>query len=133
MAQVESLPSTIAAPAKGGGALLGWREMIETSEHTHMVSEDGLPILVGDGPYYLGGWPDDALWDRVVVHLAARQGLALVALPGGVRIRDTTTHRFAFNYGTEPQVLSGKTIPPAGVAWWELGSEKSGDDPTQVV
>ena len=98
-----------------------WREVIETSEHIHIVADDGMPILVGDGPFYLGGWPDDALWDRIIGQLAARQGLALEALPAGLRIRDTATHRFAFNYAPEPQDISGRTIEPAGVMWWELG------------
>ena len=118
--QVESLPPTIRVPAKGGGALLRWREMIETSEHIHILSDDGQPILVGDRPFYLGGWPDDALWDRIIGHLATGRGLALEALPVGLRVRDTATHRFAFNYGTEPQDISGKTIQPAGVTWWEI-------------
>ncbi len=132
VAQVESLPPAVPVPATGGGALLRWREMIETSEHIHIASDDGLPILIGNGPFYLGGWPDDALWDRIISHLAARQGLLLEALPVGIRVRDTATHRFAFNYGTAPQDFSGRTIQPAGVTWWKLGGGKSGDIPKQT-
>ena len=100
--------------------MVRWRELIETTEHIHIEAADGTPILSGDGPFYLGGWPDDALWNRIIGQLADRQGLVIEALPAGLRVRDTATHRFAFNYGTEPQDYCGKTIQPAGVAWWDF-------------
>ncbi|MCH2094791.1 MAG: Beta-galactosidase C-terminal domain [Rhodobacteraceae bacterium] len=33
----------------------------------------------------------------------------------GVRIRDTQTERFWFNYSAVPVTIEGRTLPPAGV------------------
>ena len=39
--------------------------------------------------HYLGGWPDDAAFDALIAKAAADEGLTTVALPDGLRIRDT--------------------------------------------
>ena len=42
------------------------------------------------------------------------------ALPEGLRVRDTATHRFWFNYDSAPVSYEGRDIPAAGVHWEEI-------------
>ena len=45
-------------------------------------------------------------------------GIALATLPAGLRLRDTGSHRFAFNYGPDPVTWAGREIAAADLAWW---------------
>jgi len=115
----ESLPPSVRIAVKDGGAVQRWFERIEGTARHVLSAEDGAPVLVGSdaGLSYLAGWPDAALWDRLVTRLAAAAGVPLEPLPEGLRLREDATHRFAFNYGPEPVEWRGRTLPPAGVAW----------------
>ena len=57
-------------------------------------------------------------WDRVVKIVCDAAGVETVTLPDGLRLRDTTTHRFAFNYAPVAIEWGETVIPPAGVLWW---------------
>jgi beta-galactosidase len=119
--RVESLPPGTARAVEGGGAVVRWMEWLEGSAPVLFSCSNERPVLVGaDGLYYLGGWPDAALWERVISHLAEKAGLPLMPLPEGLRLRDTGSPRFAFNYAPEPVTWDGQTLPPAGVAWLKL-------------
>ena len=69
---------------------------------------------------YLAGWPDDETFDRIMQGLCPEAGLPTLHLTGGLRIRDTATHRFVFNYANFAQDWQGAEIPPAGVHWEAL-------------
>ena len=119
---VESLPPGVSEPLDGGGAFIRWAEHLEGGASTLIATSAGRPALVGTGHlHYLAGWPDRAGWDRIVILAAANAGLQTVPLPAGLRLRDTATHRFAFNYAPDPVEWNGQVIPPAGVRWWPLG------------
>ena len=119
VARVESLPPGNTRAVTGGGAVVHWAETLEGNAPVLLETETGAPVLVGSGGiHYLGGWPDAALWDRIIARLAASADIPLTPLPEGLRLRDTAHHRFAFNYGPEPVAWQGQTIAPAGVAWW---------------
>ncbi len=116
--QVESLPPDHARPVDGGGKVLHWCETLEGSATATLRYSDGTPFAMRSGEMtYIGGWPDGALWDRIVADATASCGVETVALPDGLRRRDTQTHRFYFNYGPHPCSFDGLTLPPAGVAW----------------
>ncbi|WP_298836939.1 beta-galactosidase [uncultured Roseobacter sp.] len=117
--RVESLPPGIRRPVAPGGAVLRWVETLEGSANVSLADATGAPMLMSDGQtHYLGAWPDDALWSEIVTRLAGEAGIEVTPLPEGLRLRDTQHHRFAFNYGPEPVVFNGETIPAAGVVWW---------------
>ncbi len=119
--RVESLPPDVPVPLEQGGALLHWREKIETTDHVVEVAEDGFPALIAaEGLHYLGGWPDDVALDRILLAACHRAGLETDPLPEGLRRRDSATHRFLFNYNSVPVEWAGVTIPPAGVHWSKL-------------
>ncbi len=119
--RVESLPPGTRRPLADGGAVQHWLEEIEGSAEILLEDYTGAPLLVAGGPlHYLGGWPDTALWERVLHLLAEGTGLVLRPLPEGLRLRDTASHRFAFNYGPDPVRYGGLTLAPAGLHWWPL-------------
>lgn len=121
VARVETLPPDAPVPLEGGGAMRTWFEILEGTAEVHERTAAGDPAVVGAGPLrYLAGWPDPGAFVRIVEAAAGKAGLATRRLPEGVRLRDTATHRFAFNYGPEPAELDGTVLPPAGVAWWPL-------------
>ncbi|MFK7838487.1 MAG: beta-galactosidase [Sulfitobacter sp.] len=115
--RVESLPPGTARKVVGGGTVCHWAETLEGNAETAFAMTDGAPVVVRQGQlHYLGGWPDRALWDRLITHIC--KDLPLVDLPEGLRLRDTQSHCFAFNYAPEPVTWNGTEIAPAGAAWW---------------
>ncbi|MXQ09152.1 beta-galactosidase [Alphaproteobacteria bacterium GH1-50] len=123
VARLESLMPGLDLPLEGGGHVHRWLEEIEGDAERVIETTDGRPVLMrAGGLHYLAGWPDVAGWDRVVDHGAAEAGLETLALPEGLRFRDTETHRFAFNYAPRPVQWDGQVIQAAGVAWWEKPS-----------
>ncbi len=119
VAYVESLRPDMPRPLQGGGMIRNWMERVETPLTPRFVTEDGTPVLIGDGPLrYLAGWPDEAALARMLDLLGAEAGLDLNPLPDGLRTRNTASHHFAFNYANHSQTYRDQTLPPAGVGWW---------------
>ncbi|SMX40919.1 beta-galactosidase [Maliponia aquimaris] len=118
VARVETLPPGLTVPVTGGGAVIRWREEIETGAEVLLASEDGLPVLIAAGrTAYLGGWPDTALCARVLGLLCDRAGVRTCPMPGALRQRHTRESRFLINYGAEAVTYDGVTVPAAGVVW----------------
>ena len=119
--RVETLPPGLAVPVAGGGAVIRWREEIETGAEVVLAAEDGVPVLVRAGrTAYLGGWPDAVLAARVLEALCGMAGIETRPMPGALRQRRTATTRFLFNYGAEAETLDGVSVPGAGVHWGPL-------------
>ena len=115
---VESLPPGATVPLADGGAFRHWFEHLEGAGAPLAVTADGRPAVVGDARLrYVAGWPDAEGWAPIVAAACRAAGIATVDLPEGLRIRDTATHRFAFNYAPDPVTWEGESLPPAGVAW----------------
>ena len=115
---VESLPPSDRIRLQGGGAFRHWFEHLEGTAPVHLSTKDGRPaIMGGDHLRYLAGWPDDATFDGIIGGLCDAAGLPTLQLPDGLRVRDTATMRFLFNYGMTPVDWNGTTIPAAGVHW----------------
>jgi beta-galactosidase len=119
VALVESLPPAASAPLAEGGAIRHWLEHLEGGAEVVETLADGRPVLVRAGQlHYLGGWPDDPAFARILRGLCTGAGLATADMPDGLRLRDTATHRFAINYAPEPVTWNGRTIGAADIAWW---------------
>ena len=69
---------------------------------------------------YMGGWGDDTGLDALIGNLCAKAGLSVMALQDGVRVRNTATERFWFNYTAETVETEAGPLPPAGVLRVEL-------------
>lgn len=116
--QVESLPPGTRRAVAGGGTVHHWAETLEGAAEVTLPYADGTAFMMrAGGTAYIGGWPDPELWDRIIQAETARAGVETVALPEGLRIRDTATHRFYFNYGPETCQFGDVELPPAGVHW----------------
>ncbi|MBN8631350.1 MAG: beta-galactosidase [Rhodobacterales bacterium] len=121
VARAESLPPDVPVPLAQGGNLWHWREVLEGHATVTEVAEDGCPALVSAGKlHYLGGWPDDEALTRILNRACTAEGIETDPLPEGLRLRDTATHRFLFNYNPVPVEWDGVTIPAAGVHWTKL-------------
>ena len=119
--RVESLPPFSTVALQNGGAFQRWFEHLEGTADVTRSTEDGRPAMMSAGKtHYLAGWPDDLGFDALVSDLCAGEGIETLALPDGLRVRDTETHRFVFNYGPEPAPYKDTVLPPAGVYWHEL-------------
>jgi beta-galactosidase len=116
----ESLPPQVGVPLENGGQFVHWREVLEGNAPVRLTTTDGHAAIVGDKLRYLAGWPDDATWDMIITDLCDETGLTHHALPDGLRIRDTATHRFVFNYAPDVMTWNGTEIAPAGVHWEPL-------------
>ena len=121
VSRVDSIPPDHVLPAKGGGAVMHWAEELDTTAECLFELETGEPVLAKSGTVsYLAGWPDAALWDRIIKRLCDDCDIETTEMPDGVRRRDTATHRFYFNYGPELALIDGLELPSAGVHWQKL-------------
>lgn len=126
--RVASLAPDVSVPLKDGGQVVQWLDKIETGAEILIESADGWPVLVRQGRvHYLAGLLDAPGMGRVTDMLVAAAGLASLALPDGLRVRQTTSGVFVFNYSPEtldlatlgfvgPFGLDGQVLAPAGVA-----------------
>ena len=118
VALTESLPPQDKIKLQGGGRFRHWFEHLEGSAPVHLQTKTGQPaIMGGDHIRYLAGWPDPATFDRIITDLCSALDMPVLSLPDGLRVRDTNTHRFIFNYAADPRNWNGTEIPAAGVHW----------------
>jgi len=119
--RIESLPPFSTVALQSGGAFQRWFEHLEGDADVTMSTKDGRPAIMSVGKtHYLAGWLDDAGFDTLVADLCAAESIEILSMPEGLRVRDTETHRFVFNYGPDPLLYNDQTIAPAGVYWHEL-------------
>ena len=126
--QVETLPDNVEIVVGNHGSLTKWREFVEGPQKVVWTSSDGYPVLLNDENYfYLAGWPDNSLWDALIVQLSENANLQHIKLPGNIRKRCTTAGTFVWNYGSGqvdlkkigfdgPVRLDGNVLTAAGVA-----------------
>ncbi len=121
VALTESMPPDDKIKLQGGGRFVHWFEHLEGTAPVHLSTKAGQPaIMGGDHIRYLAGWPDEATFDSIIGGLCDALDLETHSLPEGLRIRDTDTHRFVFNYAPTAQMWNGTIIPAAGVHWEAL-------------
>lgn len=112
----ESLRPGATVPISGGGGFVHWQDHLETSAGSLLETVSGDAALVQLGKiHYLAGWPDAALWHRILNLLCNSEKLHVTDLPDGLRVRDTGTERFLFNYSSQTIDFNRHSIKPAGV------------------
>ncbi|SMY06713.1 beta-galactosidase [Flavimaricola marinus] len=118
VALTESLPPIVTEPLEGGGEFRHWFEHFEGSAPVLRRTAAGQPAIMGTKHLRtLAGWPCPETFFGLIRDLATEAGLTPMDLPEGLRLRDTASHRFVFNYAPEAQEWQGTTIPAAGVHW----------------
>lgn len=124
--RVESLRPGLTHPGEGW-EIARWREDLETSSELELCASDGTPACWKHGNLrYLAAWPEPGLASETLSRAARDAGLALHALPEGLRLRRAGNRTFAFNYAAQtlelPDTVTGglllgqRQLPPAGVA-----------------
>ncbi|KKB78056.1 beta-galactosidase [Devosia soli] len=125
--RVDSIPSYVSIPVKGGGTTRLWREKVETRGEVVMEDNEGVPVLISQGKiFYLTASGDRALMQRIADYLIAEADLPVLSLPAGVRTRSRGGFRVYVNYSASPAtlnaaadesgyVIGGAEIPAAGV------------------
>ena len=115
--RVESIRPDSPIELEGGGHITGYIEEIEGTGEVLLSRADGLPIAIRapSGTSYMAGWGDPEALDRLLRPLLKSADVPLRDLPDGLRIRETQTERFLFNYNTFQVTFDGHKIPPAGV------------------
>ena len=118
VARVESLRPDMPVPVAMGGAVKGWREVLEGEAAVQIAASDGTPVMMGEnGRFYLGGWPDADLLALILTGLLTDAGLKVRNLPPDIRLRQAGDTQFLFNHGPDPVTHEGREIPAAGVLW----------------
>ncbi|NVO56352.1 beta-galactosidase [Rhodobacteraceae bacterium B1Z28] len=114
---VETLPPDVERAVEGGGAGKHWIDRLSGTAQDLLSFADKTPALKGaDGFWYLAGFPDTDLWDRIVAMAAQDTGIPLHPMPAGLRRRETTDYEFLINYNAEPVDWNGHTIKGCDVA-----------------
>ncbi|EEE36025.1 beta-galactosidase [Rhodobacteraceae bacterium KLH11] len=108
---IETLPPNVSRVVKGGGNAEHWVERLSGNAPCLMSFADGSPALTGDqGLWYLAGFPDETLWDRIIVRAARETELDLHPMPAGLRRRETQSHEVLINYNADPVLWGGTQI-----------------------
>jgi len=120
--RVESLPPFSTVALQNDGGFQRWFEHLEGDADVTLSTKDGRPAMMSAvKTHYLAGWLDEAGFDALLADLcAAAESIESLSLPEGLRVRDTESHRFVFNYGPDPAPYNDQMIAPAGVYWHEL-------------
>ena len=122
MARVESLRPDMPIPINGGGQVTGYREILEGPAHVVAQSDDGQPVAVQHNTLtYVAAWLDQDGWRQLLRPACAARNIPVFELPTAVRIRDTGTERFWFNFDTTAHDISGLILPPISVTRQRVG------------
>ena len=116
VSRLETLRPDMPIPVDGGGHVKNWFEHLEGGAETVFATDSGMPVTMRSGTStYCGGWGDDTFFDRLVKNICDRAKVDTIALPMGVRLRDTGAERFWFNHNPHDVEIAGKILGPAGL------------------
>ena len=116
VARIESLRPDSPIVLDGEGAVQLYREELEGTAMVTARTQAGQTVSVGNGQMtYVGAMMDLAGWKRLIVDVCDKVGLETITLPDSVRIRDTATERFWFNFDTVEQDIDGRKLDPISV------------------
>ncbi|WP_293451615.1 beta-galactosidase [Planktotalea sp.] len=114
VSRVESIPPTTRIALENGGTFLHWFEELDGTADITLRTKDGKPaIMHTDGLHYIAGWPEADTYVEILEGLATTAGIPTQRLPDGLRVRDSETHRFWFNYNPSEITYQGKTLKAA--------------------
>ncbi|WP_170394960.1 beta-galactosidase [Ruegeria arenilitoris] len=124
---VETLPPNVQRDVNGGGAAQHWVDRLSGDAPDLLTFVDGTSALKGEnGLWYLAGFPDEALWDRVISMAAKTVDLTLHAMPEGLRRRETEQHIFLINYTAALALWNGHEIAACDVVILPKGPAAQG-------
>lgn len=121
VARLESLHPDMPEALGNEGKIQGYREVLEGTATVTLRAADGSAVAMRAGRItYLGAWLDQVGFRKLFKDLCNRADLPTLNLPDGVRLRDTETERFWFNFDTSPHLVEGRTLTPISVTREDL-------------
>ncbi|MGV6804925.1 MAG: beta-galactosidase, partial [Ruegeria sp.] len=94
-----------------------WIERLSGNSPDLLAFADGASALKGSNTlWYLAGFPDEELWDRIIDMAGQVTGLALKPMPPGLRRRETADYVFLINYNAHPVDWNGQSVAACDVA-----------------
>lgn len=116
VARIESIRPDMPIQIEGSGQIVGYREELEGAAKVLMRTTEGRPVAVGnDHLTYAGAMLDLSGWKSLFRDICVSSGLRVFDLPDGVRLRETATECFWFNFDTKAHEIEGATLPPVSV------------------
>jgi beta-galactosidase len=113
---VESLRPGQAVKLASGGKIHKYIEELETGGDILELTTDGAAVLVdGAGVSYIGGWPDQRAYQRIIETMCDATGVRTRRLPEGVRVRETGAETFWFNYNANAIEINGLELEAVSV------------------
>lgn len=113
---VETIRPDMDIPLSGGGAVRFYREALDGSATIVETTSQGEAVAVAaDKICYVGGWLDQTGWQRVIKRACDKTGVETIALPEGLRRRETGTEVFWLNYDTQAHQIADQVFPPISV------------------
>ncbi|WP_270731005.1 beta-galactosidase [Shimia sp. Alg240-R146] len=113
---IESLPPHAGMAVAGGGTVDHWCERLSGSAKVLLSLENGAPVLMAEGNrWYLGGFPDEVLFDRIVDMVAKTAGIEVHRMSGGLRRRMLGGLEFLINYEAQDITYAGQRVGACGV------------------
>ena len=124
VARVESLRPDMPIALETEGQIEGYREVLDGKATVALRTKNGSTVAVETGNLcYIGAILDQKGWQGLIQKLCLNSGIHTYdGLPDGVRIRETGTERFWFNYDTVQHEVEGLTLPPISVLRQDLSS-----------
>lgn len=120
---IESVPPHAGMDVSGGGKIEHWHERLSGAAEVFLKTQDGAPVLMGQSDcWYLGSFPDEALWDRIVTMACERAGVVMAPMQDGVRHRRFGDYDFVVNYNSFSASVQGHRVPACGVLVFEGGA-----------
>ena len=117
---IESLPPQAGMDVSGGGKVEHWHERLSGAAEVLLKTQDGAAVMMAqDHRWYLGSFPDEALWDRVVSMACEQAGVAMTPMQDGVRRRRFGSCEFVINYNSFSASVGGHRVPACGVLVFE--------------
>jgi beta-galactosidase len=121
VSSVESLRPNAFINIEKGGKFKCWMENLVECSHVIERCDGGRPAIIGQANrQYLAGWPDQEALIRILSDVCIAQNISITNLPNSVRVRDTESHRFWFNYSETESIVGKVKLAPSGVVWESL-------------
>ena len=117
---IESLPPHAGMDVDGGGKVDNWHERLSGTADVLLKLQDGGAVMMGrNDRWYLGSFPDEALWDRIVAMACDQAGVQTTPMQDGVRRRRFGDLDFVINYNSFSASVGGHRVPACGVLVFE--------------
>jgi beta-galactosidase len=121
VARVESLRPNALIPIINGGTFKCWMETLVDCDSVIESCDDGRPAVIGQKDrMYIAGWGNQEALKRILKDACIYQNITTIELPDCVRVRETFSHRFWFNYSDSETRIGATSLRPSGVLWEKL-------------